>query len=207
MQTWCRSSSRKRSHHGSYQVRHPSIRLQLRSHISLRNLHLRPWVWRPETSPVPKVLFDLLFSLRNLLKLHIGLQLEHLTPVKKEFNVVDDVLPRVDAIILITLESLTIPSPEWMFLAECAPNLTSLDVVSSRHGHWSTYVKLDIDMVRLGKSHPNLTRLHCRETGMASHIQGQSHLSLNTSSLIRLFRNRIKSAEDTRSRTLWPFPE
>jgi hypothetical protein len=163
-------------------------------------------VWRPETSPVPRVLFDLLFSLRNLSKLHIDLQLEHLTQVKKEFDIVDDVLPSVDAKTVITLESLIIPSPEWMFIAECAPNLTSLDIMSSRHYYWSSHMKLDIDMARLGKSHPNLTRLHCGETGMASHIQGQSARD-SASRLMNIIRNRNKSAEDTRSGSLWPFSE
>jgi hypothetical protein len=174
MRTRAQCPSRERSHQASYQVCHPSNRLQLRSHISLRSLHFRLWVWRPETSPVPRVLFDLLFSLRNLSKLHLDLQLEYSTQVKKEFDVVDDVLPGVDAKTLITLESLTITSPEWIFIAECAPNLTSLDIMASKHDYWSPHMEVNIDMARLGKSHPNLTRLHCGETGMASHIQGQS---------------------------------
>jgi hypothetical protein len=170
MQTWCQCPSRERSHPGSNQVRHTSMRLQLHSHTITRDLH---FVWQQETRPVPRVSFDLLFSLCNLSKLHIGLELKHLVQVKKEFNVVDDVLPGVDAKALLTLESLAIPSPEWMFIAECAPNITSLEVrLETDDTDWSTHMMLDIDMARLGKSHPNLTRLHCWETGMPSRIQG-----------------------------------
>jgi len=58
-----------------------------------------------------------------------------------------------------------------MFIGECAPNLTSLDIVESAAGRHSRN-GITMDVARIGSLHPNLTSLHCTEVGYTSTIEG-----------------------------------
>jgi len=125
---------------------------------------------------MPRIFFDLLFSIPNLSEMSLCLPSEHIKQIEKEFNVVDDVFPRLNAKSLPTLESLTISSPQWIFVAECCPRLKSLQLSPLWYSY--QYPKLDVDVVRLGKSHPGLTRLHCQDVAMTANIHGQPYFSL-----------------------------
>ena len=102
----------------------------------------------------------------------LTLQPWYISQFQKELNAVDDALSRLNAKSFPGLKALTIPSPEWIFVAEYCPQLKSLEILSSGEDYLPT--ELNVDVARLGKSHPGLTRLHCYEVGMASHIHGQS---------------------------------
>ena len=56
------------------------------------------------------------------------LHLDYITQVKKEFNVIEDPLLQVDINLFLAMESLRIWSLEWVFLAECCPQLKSFEV-------------------------------------------------------------------------------
>jgi len=115
-----------------------------------------------EASPVPKVLFDLVFSIPNLSEMTLDLQFQYLPQAMK------------DAKSFPVVEVLTLSSPTWISVVECCPKLKSLQFLSG--GGDFGPVGLSVDVVRLGKSHPNLTRLHCCEIGLTSIIQGQSRV-------------------------------
>ena len=171
----CRGAPCQRNHQGCYQARYSPIDL-VGSKLHLRKLHFKPSFPRSEASPIPRIFFDLLFSIPNLFELSLCLPSEHIEQVQKEFNVVGDVLPRLNVKSLPTLESLTVSSSQWIFVVECCPQLKSLQIFSLTYSY--QYPKRDVDVVRLGKSHPGLTRLHCQDAAMRSHIHSQSYLLL-----------------------------
>jgi len=155
-------------------VRPSSISLHV-SNSPRRKLHFRPYVATRliAASPIPNAFFTLLFSIPNLSEMIFCPQFEYLAQVKEEFYAIEDVLPELDPKLLLMLEALTLPSPEWMFVAEYCPRLKSLEVLSRTQNPWHAYDELDIDIVRLGKTHPDLTKLHCRVTGIRTHVHGR----------------------------------
>lgn len=129
---------------------------------AVKSFHFRLWVNFPENYPIPEAFFRLLYSLPNLSDLAIIPNPEYLPRFKSEFDVVKGNPSQSSPNVLPEIRHLTIHSPDWLFLGDCTPSLTSLDIELVAMG-FHPHMGLTIDVYRLGKSHPNLTSLHCDE--------------------------------------------
>lgn len=142
---------------------------------AVRSFHLQPWVRNPEGSPIPSAFFKLLFSLPNLEHVAILLQAHFHDQVKSEFGFNIEELAQSQPKLLPTVHSLRIPSPAWMFISDCSPNLTTLDITHASTTNWPSHETPELNIVQLGKTHPKLEELHCALTGFADTIKEIAH--------------------------------
>lgn len=108
---------------------------------------------------LPAKLGTLLFNLPNIIDLTVNVSIEKSSQFVNALKLLENGNAHTTATNLPTIRFLTIQSNEWQFLTALCPNVESLTV--NETFRWLKTLLLDIKA--LGKTHPQLKRLHCYE--------------------------------------------